>query len=570
MRDFSIRCTLATLFLMLLHGNLVPCHANEFDSPSPSADIIYELRLLEGPKIAVTIRFDTKETKTTELQVLREWGGIENDGKDVSELSVFDSSKYSCPIRPINATTWMVDHPPHSSLEVRYVIQPTEREETVSGNDYRTILEAKLFQMIGNFGLVMPQRETKEEKIQFRISFHGFRDAGWQVVSSFGDGEGPFTYTGKSEQFLQSTFLAGDVKIVRSKVGTRPIAVAVVGETWQFPPTTLSDTVSKIVAAERAFFDDHSDAWYLVTLAPARNAPPNSTSIGGTALTNAFSLYCTPNLTVGDESPDSTRTKILLAHEYFHNWNGVKIPTASEDPATYWFSEGFTNFYARRLLLRAGLAKASDVVTDLNSALAKYQSNPVRTANNQQIAQLFWKERNYQELPYQRGDLIATVIDEHIRVRSKQSQSLDDLMVELFRQPCESPITSEALLERIGKWVSPELLARIRSIVMEGADIPLPEQLTSLNAQLSTVKASVFDVGFDLEASRSSKIITGVRESSNAYMAGLRDGQKLRQMSIYQGDNPSAELEVLVDNQPQQITYKPVGDGEEIQAYVAK
>ncbi len=141
-------------------------------------------------------------------------------------------------------------------------------------------------------------------------------------------------------------WLAGKMQLQTRRIKTQPIAIAMLGTDWGFQASELADAVEKVVQTERDFFQDHSDPWYLITLTPVVGGP-NAYSFGGTALKNCFALFCTKNLEVGTQSADAMRTLTLLAHEYFHNWNGVKIPTASEDPETYWFSEGFTNFYAR-------------------------------------------------------------------------------------------------------------------------------------------------------------------------------------------------------------------------------
>jgi hypothetical protein len=44
--------------------------------------------------------------------------------------------------------------------------------------------------------------------------------------------------------------------------------------------------------------------------------------------------------------------------------------------------------------------------------------------------------------------------------------------------------------------------------------------------QMKIVDFAPFDAGFDIEATYPKKIFVGVKEGSNAYLAGMRNGQK--------------------------------------------
>ncbi len=529
----------------------------------------YDLALLPGPKVQVTIRFQSGEQSETALSLRPDWGGIENDGADVTELSVVDAQQRNCPVERTSPTSWIVRHAPTSSLVLSYYIPATGARSAVRGNDYRTRLSSELFQMIGNLAWLMPQRGETEVPALFRLSFSGFQEAGWEVVSSFGQGQGPFDIETTPSRFLQSIVMAGRLQVMTRTIGANPIGVAISGSEWNFRGDELADAVEQVVQTQRNFFDDHSDPWYLVTLTPNSVGPPGSMSLGGTALTNCFALYCSPNLSLDRRSPHSMRTLLLLSHEYFHNWNGLKIPTASEDPSTYWFSEGFTNFYARRQLYLAGLMSGDALAGELSQAVQAYDANPHRLAPNALIAQAFWQQREVGELPYHRGDLVALLLDEHIRHRSDGRQSLDDFMLDLFRRPIAgAPITSDVLLRRIGEWADEEVVQEIRRIVVDGAEVPLPERLTDPALELTQGQVARFDPGFDLAATNESQQLVGVREDGPAYSAGLRNGQSLQRFSFQSGQSPPrAHIVVLIDGEPTTIEYEAVGPPQPVRMY---
>ena len=61
-------------------------------------------------------------------------------------------------------------------------------------------------------------------------------------------------------------------------------------------------------------------------------------------------------------------------------------------PAHYWFSEGFTDYYARALMVRAGVISTTEFVAQWNEMLAAYAGSPARTMSGKQAAAAFWED----------------------------------------------------------------------------------------------------------------------------------------------------------------------------------
>jgi predicted metalloprotease with PDZ domain len=78
-------------------------------------------------------------------------------------------------------------------------------------------------------------------------------------------------------------------------------------------------------------------------------------------------------------------------------------------------------------------------------------------------------------------------------------------------------------------------MRQLRSMAIDGADVPLPEKLGGCAVRQSETQA-VVDPGFDQTASFASKRMTGVVQDGPAYRAGVRNGQELFRWSIYYED----------------------------------
>lgn len=592
---YSLLVTLALATLSQLEAIAVAQEKTQADQ-AKLAQVDYEFKYLPGPAIQVQLKFQAGDSMKTQVRCAKEWGGIVTDGSFVSQIAAKDSAGKELAVRKLAPYAWEVEHSPNASIQVDYTIPATGDRPRVPGNDYRTFLDESRFQCIGNLAILMPALWTQAEKdekksgesqsdievgsiesrneVDFTIRFVDFEKAEWNIASSFGNGAGPFSFRGRPGKFMQSVILAGEIQTVQRTIRNQPIMVAVVGTEWKFHPDQLADVVAKIVETERDFFDDHSDPWFLVTLSPIRVDSPQAFSLGGTALTNAFALFCSNNLNVLPEDPRSQEAYSLLAHEYFHNWNGIKIPTAGDDPGTYWFSEGFTNYYTRRMLIRAGYMNDENYAQALSRALRNYDSNPMKGERNERIQEGFWSDRQVQELPYQRGDMLAVVLDQHIRTKTNGEKSLDDFMRELFRTPLDpNKVDSEVLFERLKSWVEPEMLRHVEMVVRDGAAVELPSHLVEPNLKMVSGEMREFDPNIDIEKTRKEKKLAGIVEGSEAYKAGLRNGQQLLKFNVDSGDGskaPIADVEVMIDGKKEKIQFEAIGPPKKVRQYVVK
>jgi predicted metalloprotease with PDZ domain len=167
----------------------------------------------------------------------------------------------------------------------------------------------------------------------------------------------------------------------------------------------------------------------------------------------------------GSDVSNSIRNKHWLsfvAHEYFHNFNVKRIRPIVLGPFDYehenrthmlWVSEGFTDYYAWRVLRRAGLMDVEDVLNGtggargfpgLAGAIASYENAPGHLY--QSAAEASWTtwdqrfggpNRGGPRLTisyYDKGNIIGTLLDLKIRHESQNRKSLDDVMRGIYQE----------------------------------------------------------------------------------------------------------------------------------------
>ena len=100
-----------------------------------------------------------------------------------------------------------------------------------------------------------------------------------------------------------------------------------------------------------------------MVLLPTDQAAHAGSDEGGVELTHSIALFQPSG------HPLDFGLKYVLAHELFHEWNADQMRAG--DTPLLWFSEGFTDYYARLLLLRSGLISLDDYARGVQHAAAR-------------------------------------------------------------------------------------------------------------------------------------------------------------------------------------------------------
>ncbi len=179
-----------------------------------------------------------------------------------------------------------------------------------------------------------------------------------------------------------------------------------------------------------------------------------------------FIVHVQPNIGGGLEHLNSTTLQVkpdgfsprrnyirfldLAAHEFFHAWNVKRIRPEALGPFDYqtenytralWVAEGFTDYYGQQLLRRAGLISAREYLTSLGREIMSYEQTPGRLEQSAEASSFDAWIKHYrpdENTPntaisyYNKGALIAWLLDFEIRKRTSGARTLDDAMRYLY------------------------------------------------------------------------------------------------------------------------------------------
>ncbi len=523
------------------------------DEARPLAYELATRRTDKALEFHVRLRFTGDASGRTPLVLPSQWGGQDRLFEAIRDLRavggrIEDGDSESARV---------IAHDPAAAITVSYrFVQDRAVEFSDHGRTRRPILTPDYFHFIGHGAFVHPAWQDDAER---RITLHwkGLPE-GWSLAHSFGAGAGAARQDLDItiDQMLHALYVGGDFRAHRILVRERPVVVGVRGE-WDFSDEAYTSLVAGIVRAQRDFWDDHEFPHFLVTMIPIGTT---CCSFGGTSVTNAFATF------IATDDGLDMRMKHLLAHELLHTWIGQRMRNHSSpgepEALLYWFSEGFTDYYTREILRRAGLISLEEYVEDLNRKIHDYWISPVRNEPNTRIAEDYWKDRYVQKLPYLRGELLARRWDTALRERSKGRVTLDDLMRDLLRATTPGDrITFDRIASAVRVRLETDVREDLETFIGKGETI-LPTQGTlPAEYSLADVEMTPFELGFDFARSRRAGAVTAVREGGPAWKAGVRDGQTLKGYGIRWDDaGHPVRLDLEIDGEPRQVEYLPAGD----------
>ncbi|AYV48830.1 hypothetical protein CFHF_24745 [Caulobacter flavus] len=506
--------------------------------PGPVAYVVSPV-MKDGELTAleITATFKADADGETRLSLPNNWMGRSGIWRNLSNLTVdgADSVVDDTPKARI------VRSRPGRKLVLRYTVGDTLKREPVQSDGYPSEpwIRPSWFYVDGVSALVtVDGREAGP--VSFRWGKAWPRD--FKLASNLED-------AGWDEDPRQSVLIGGrDLRILRAG----PLRLAIRGD-YAFTDAELSGALEKILEAERGFFGDYQSRPFLVSASSIRSE--SGASFLGTGKHQAFAMAATPNMTLDD-------MRVLLAHEIFHAWNPGRLGKTF-GPRGYWFSEGFTDFYARRLMVRERLLTPAAFAAAWNETLRDYASSPAIAMPGQEAAEKFWTDPYADKLAYQRGALLAAIWDMKLR---QAGSSLDAVLQEQARARGRDPEATmvDAFVEA-AKAHGLDVSADIEAHIDQGRPIRLPADAFLPCARLVDVTTPVFDRGFEPKTDDTGTMtVADLREDSAAYRAGLREGMVIVERRKGGGGDPNTPYELVVregDGPVRVVSFLPQGIG---------
>jgi predicted metalloprotease with PDZ domain len=261
---------------------------------------------------------------------------------------------------------------------------------------------------------------------------------------------------------------AGGYRFLETFVSGTRLVLAVGGQ-WDFQDGELLETVRRVVAEEIAMLGSSPRDRHLVICDHNPVKGGNGFDYYGIHFGGTVLLLLDPGI---ERSELYGVPMSIIAHEFFHNWNGEILRPA--DDSFMWFTEGATVYFSYKVVLNAGIINTLQYEAAESAITDRYLENALRgsvhlsMAGNNDLS-----DRDMVNLLYDGGYLAARAIDERILSLTNGRSGLIDVIKRLYREDSGGrDIGARELCDAIFAETGTDLTGFIEGILVDPAPGP--------------------------------------------------------------------------------------------------
>jgi len=448
-----------------------------------------------------------------------------------------DYSRFLSAVRPLNPgatvrkttkSRWLVEGvPAGEAVKVEYDVYG--HELTVRTNYFTP--ELALVVGAGTFLAPAPLQSEQMKQLPYRVEF--LTD---KPVYSGLSGEGKRFAAADYVELLDCPFLLGDLESHSFTAGLLPHQLIQAGDPRYWDTAKSLKDAKKLIETVQNFWGDVPYRRYLIMnlITDTRGGLEHRNST--VVMTSRFAT---------EKRKDYLGWLSLISHEYFHTWNVKRLRPESLRPFDFeeenytrslWIAEGITSYYDDLLVRRAGLSTRKEYLEALSEQLNRLMETPGRRHITLGDASFDAWIRLYQPTDdlhnsnisyYNKGAVVAWLLDTEIRQRTQGKKSLDDLMRAAYGTFTEEGFSEAEFRQLASQVAGSDLTAFFEKTLDSTEELPLDP---ALNYWHLTWKAKEDDpqpyLGVDLSPGPRA-VISKVFEDSPAARAGLAPGDEL-------------------------------------------
>ncbi len=447
---FQVRKVVATAGLSSLLLAAATVVAGQVTAPGPLV-IHYHLRLTHPSAHLLDVQIDANSVKEPAIDfALPAWSpgryAIYDFAKNVQEFSAFGAGGRPLPWSQPDKQTWHVDaRDSGGTVSVRYRVFSNDLNGSFSEYDttHANLNGASIFMYVAGH---------KQDAVGLEIEPPS---NDWKIVSGFSLSTAERAFAAPNYDRLIDTpmEISPEVTVTEFQEAGKTFHIAV--HAYSESPGgrgELEEGLRKIVRSEMAMMPapDFDHYLFLFHFAPDLSAGDGMEHLNSTQVIMSRAL----------DAGGAREALETAAHEFFHVWNVKRLRPLALGPFDYtredytpslWFAEGVTSYYAYLHLLRAGLWAREDFLGHLGNEIAQFQIEPGRlmiSAESSSFHAWFYdrspqmQETNFANTTisyYNKGALLAMLLDLEIRSRTRGRKSLDDVLRTMYQKFFESP-----------------------------------------------------------------------------------------------------------------------------------
>ena len=392
-------------------------------------------------------------------------------GRYLRDLIATDADGEKIPVTEIGKTQWMVEVENDLPVTLRYkVLLNHDEREWPPGPDEAPYIQDDCIFWPGYALFVVGEVSDIELHLDVPDNWHV--STSWQRI---GNEAYRFAVTDQND-LMYAYLVLGEHSERFAKSGETEIVLALGGH-FKASMDEVQRTVESLLRSYSDVFGGIPKERMLFV------ANPDEKHHGGGVSGRSISVMIDGTL----EADNRQSWAPLVAHEICHIWNGRVIDFSGQE---YWFSEGFTEYCSKISCVRLGIISEDDFLRDIERKWEAYLSRQ----GDLSIREAGQDKSTHRKLVYDGGSLVATALDMQIRNLTKNRNSLDAVMQQMYREfgLTGNQYTIDDIIRIVSEIAGEDFEPFFGKYVIGTECLPLAEYLT--------------DVGLDVEIAFGEKL----------------------------------------------------------------
>lgn len=449
--------------------------------------------------------------------------------KNVNIVKAFNEEGKALPVKKQDKNTWLISKGNAKKVKINYEVYAFELTVRTSFLDltHGFVSGSGVFMYVDGFKQLPGTLEVFPHS-SFSVITTALEPAADAVAR---DGSTTFTFT-DYDQLVDCPLEIGNQKEFTFTAAGVEHLVAMYGF-GNYDVPTLQRDMAKVVEAATDVFGQNPNKKYTFIIHNVVNAQ------GGLEHTNSTVLSVNR---WGYQGDDYLGFLKLVAHEYFHLWNVKRIRPIELGPFDYdvenyttllWVMEGFTSYYEKLILRRAGIYSEDQFLAQMFSSLNYVEGSvgtrvqPLAHASFDAWIKAYRPNENSHNTTmsyYSRGSIIAMVLDAMAIQKYNGKKCLDDFLQALYAKYYEGlkrGFTEKEFKTELANFLGQNMDAFFEKYI-DGTEIPdYTSIFKPIGLDVEYVGKPEPSVGLSLTESGGKTKITQIRNGSAAEEAGL-------------------------------------------------
>lgn len=475
------------------------------------------------------------------------WAGVRDFDKNLSEVTVLRNGRDTLAADRPDDHTWECDAD-NAPVTISYRVSPPDSSRHIDSRDIRfhPILTDSVMQLWGYAVFLYPNDSLLDHHpCRLEIAAPDYQPV--YVTARSGD----------IRNILNALIVGGSYRVTELEVDGVPLTFHITGR-FAFPDSAFVNMMAAIISHQAAWLGSYPTERMMIVLSEGR---PHSR--GGTVIENGMALEFPPEDSL---SADDMAVPRLIAHENTHVWVGHTLDMfhyGFGEGHFKWFQEGVPDYYSYLTMLRLGFWTPEQFLEKMNSVIVAYYENRYAfTATADSLETHVYEDRDYLRLPYDKGALVAWLVDLQAHAISGGTRSYDDVIKALLHNhsAVEVGYTDDDLKAALKVVAGPVWDSLYPRLALGADSLPVATIARLLGTQCDLDTMDVFDLGFSTIDNhvQIGSVIDLVTPGSSAENAGMIVSDTIAGTDIYFND-PSREASLWVKRggREKKITFRP-------------